>query len=175
MTSSTKIQWPRGTRISAEALRLFLSYEPSSGEFLWLVSRRGPGAKAGCEAGRIDGHGYRRIKIAGVEYAAHRLAWLHMTGKWPDNEVDHINGARLDNRWANLRDVSTAVNQHNRRGAGRNNPHGLLGVSVGYGGRFRAGIKFDGRNRHLGTYDTKEQAHSAYVQAKRQFHEGSTL
>jgi hypothetical protein len=43
--------------------------------------------------------------------AASRLAWLHMTGKWPNSEISYINGKPSDTRWANLREVTSSQNR----------------------------------------------------------------
>ena len=36
-----------------------------------------------------------------------------MYGKWPENEIDHINGIKDDNRINNLRDVTNRQNALN--------------------------------------------------------------
>ena len=93
--------------------------------------------------------------------------------------VDHINGNRGDNRLCNLRDVSRKINTQNRKSASINNSCGLLGVSehkgVGKSGRFVAGIYIEGKRKHLGVFDTAQQAHEAYLTAKRKYHEGCTI
>jgi hypothetical protein len=97
-----------------------------------------------------------------------------MTGRWPNGVVDHINGDTSDNQWSNLRDVTHSVNCQNQRRAKRSNASGLLGVSF-FDGKPRASISVDGRPIHLGTFDTPEAAHQAYVEAKRKLHAGCTI
>lgn len=108
-------------------LKELLHYDPLTGTFTWLVSR-GRLAKAGQVAGSLNGDGYWQIKIDGVTYKAHRLAWLYMKGEWPPHEVDHWDTDRGNNRWANLR---SATDEENRRNSGlpRNNTSGVRGVT----------------------------------------------
>lgn len=147
--------------LTQERLKQVVSYDPATG----LFSRD---AKAGES-------GYVRLSIDGSDYLAHRLAWLYMTGSWPKGQIDHKNGTRSDNRWDNLRDVTTRVNSQNQRKPMNTNVNtGLLG-SYRNGDRFMSKIKVNGRIVYLGTFDTPEQAHEIYVAAKRQLHEGCTL
>lgn len=116
------------------------------------------------------------VSVFSKQYRAHRLAWLWMTGKWPDNEVDHANGKRDDNRWSNLRDVPPTINRQNQRRAMSNSKTGLLGASWNARDRrFVARIKVGAKYRSLGGFDSAEAAHQAYLQAKRQLHPGCTL
>lgn len=155
------------TEITAEQLRELLDYDPESGRFTWRVAL--PGQKAGSPAGCLDSYGYVVIRIDGANRKAHRLAWLIAYGEWPDDQIDHINGDRSDNRIANLRSLTNQGNQQNRRTAHRGNSSGLLGVSPKRG-KWRAQIKVDGKKRHLGLFDTPEAAHAAYLEAKRKLH-----
>lgn len=162
--------------VNADCVRKLLNYDPSSGDFTRRVSLS-PKTPAGSLAGSIDDMGYVRIGVNGKRYRAHQLAWLYMTGEWPDEDVDHINGFRSDNRWENLRSVSRKVNLQNRRA---NNPanktSGLLGASWSrQANRWTSCIRINGKTRYLGLYDTAEEAHAAYVDAKRKFHEGCVL
>jgi len=75
-------------------------------------------------------------------------------------EIDHKNGNGLDNRRENLRSVSRAENQQNRRGLNANNTSGFIGVSP-EGNRWRATIRVSGHQRHLGYFDTAEEAAQA--------------
>lgn len=154
--------------LTAARLRELLSYDPETGVFRWRVYRA-RNARAGDVAGRIikaapdKGGGYRSIGIDGSEYLAQRLAWLHMTGEWPPAQVDHENRNRDDNAWRNLRDATRSQNQANRP-AQANNTSGFKGVAFHKGaGRWRATLG----KRHLGLFDSPEQAHAAYAEAAR--------
>jgi hypothetical protein len=140
-----------------------LAYDPESGRMRWLSSRGR--CAAGDNAGTRRRNGYLSIFFAGRRYYAHRLAVLLMTGEWPCGVVDHINGNRSDNRWANLRVVSQSENMENRRGAQVNSQTGLLGASRHAGGRFIAQATRGGKKLYLGLHDTAERAHRAYVEA----------
>lgn len=151
-----------------------LSYDPNTGEFRWL---KAPGQRSdliGSVAGGLGLDGYKKIRVDSTLYQAHRLAWLHHYGVHPNDDIDHINGVKTDNRIENLRDVPHAVNMQNIRRAHRDSSTGLLGVKV-VGGRHFAAIKLDGKAISLGGYDTAGEAHAAYVDAKRRLHEGCTL
>lgn len=155
------------TNITADKLRELLAYDPETGRFTWRIAPRGH--KAGSVAGCLDSYGYVVIRIDGANRKAHRLAWLHIHGENPDGQIDHINGKRDDNRMANLRIVTMQENQHNRLTAHRSSQTGMLGVSPKRG-RWRAQIKVDGKKLHLGMFDTPEEAHAAYLEAKRKHH-----
>jgi hypothetical protein len=68
-------------------------------------------APVGAIAGARNGRGYHQIRIGGRPYSASRLAWLYMTGKWPNSEISYINGKPSDTRWANLREVTSSQNR----------------------------------------------------------------
>lgn len=161
--------------LTADRLRQLLHYNPRTGRFTWIFARRN--VRVGNEAGHADPRGYRYISIDNRQYCGHRLAWLYMTGEWPTAIVDHLNGRKGDNRWNNLRDTSAHGNAQNLQTATTRNRLGLLGVIPPQGGRhrFKASIQVRGKSVHLGYHATAEIAHSAYIAAKRQLHEGNTL
>lgn len=141
-------------------------YSPESGTFQHR-------AKTGKlrPAGTLNSCGYIRIFIDKKAYLAHRLAWLYMHGSFPQNDIDHINGIRHDNRIENLRDVSRVANAHNRKRANKNNSHGRLGVyKVRHRWVAQLGIK--GARRYLGIFDSAVEAENAYRAAKGA-HEGA--
>jgi hypothetical protein len=152
------------SELTAAKLRDVLHYDPETGVFTWVAARQKVrvGEKAGC----IENTGYVRIRLFRRIYCAHRLAWLYMTGEWPVDFVDHINGARADNRWANLRAATKSQNMSNSRRIASNTT-GLKGVSRA-GNRFRASIQINGQARHLGSFRNAEDAHAAYLAAARQ-------
>jgi hypothetical protein len=106
-------------------------------------------------------------------YLLHRLAVQYMTGEWPMGEVDHMNGNKADNRWANLRVVSSKMNKENRRDVTKRKSRGrLLGATPLPSGRWAAYITHNYKNHFIGTYDTEEEAHNGYLQRKREIHAG---
>ena len=154
-------------------LRDLLHYEPETGAFMWRATGKGR-PPLGAPAGLVDKQsGYRCICVGGRKYA-HRLAFLYMTGSWPLHLVDHINGDRSDNRWCNLRDMPRIINQQNRRTATSGSASGLLGAHKKRG-RWSSQIKVRGQLVKLGVFDTAQDAHNAYIAAKRRFHEGCTI
>lgn len=157
-----------------EFVARILAYDAASGDFSWKESRNGRALKGGV-AGSLNQDGYIAIRIDGIAYLAHRLAFLFMTGAMPTDHVDHINGERADNRWKNLRAVSREVNAQNQRRAAKRNKSGRLGVILTDSGRFRAQIASRGQTYSLGTFSCPDAAHRAYVDAKRVLHEGGTL
>ena len=97
--------------ITYERLHEVLDYDSESGIFTWKVSRRG--CRIGSVAGCIDKHGYYVIKIDKKKYQGHRLAWMYVNGYMPENDIDHINRNKTDNRIDNLREVSRQCNLRN--------------------------------------------------------------
>ncbi len=146
-----------------------LSYDPITGVFRWLVqynSRTIVGAIAGC----FDDSGYRKIQIWGKQYYSGRLAWFYMTGHWPNGLIDHKDGNQANDVWANLREASYSESTHNRilpvgvsklRGVRRvySNPH-----------RWEARIAVGHQRKTLGTFDSAEEAHAAYLAAAENLH-----
>jgi hypothetical protein len=158
--------------LTPEYLHQLFTYDPQDGSLRWKVARS-PNVSVGKIAGSLC-TGYKRVKIDGFSYLVHRLIWLMVTGAWPKADLDHINGIRTDNRFTNLREASRALNCQNQRRAQSDNRLGILGVWA-YKKRFVAAITVNGKQRHLGVFDTAEQAHNAYVAAKRVLHLSNTL
>lgn len=148
-------------QVTAERLRELLDYDPATGIFTWRVTHWP--AVAGSAAGYIDGAGYHRITVDRVNYYAHHLAWFYVTGEWPDDEIDHRNCERDNNRFANLREATSSQNKWNTR-IRRDNTSGFKGVNKA-AGRWRAQIQHAGRQRHLGYFGTATEAHAAYCAA----------
>ena len=113
-------------KLTQERLRELLHYNPETGVFTNLVTRT-----YNCKKDDIIGHvhtsGHIRTQLCGKFYYAHRLAWMYIYGYMPENEIDHINRDRADNRIKNLREVTRQCNSRN--GSVRiNNKSGVTGV-----------------------------------------------
>jgi hypothetical protein len=155
----------KDTPLTQDRLRALLQYDPLTGIFLWAVNRKGVkiGDVAGC---RCSDHWI--ISVDGRGYYAHRLAWLYMTGKWPDPECDHENGVGDDNRWENLRECTHPENMQNISIL-PTNTSGFPGVSPS-GKRWRAHIRVRGKQLYLGSFETAAEAGVAYLEAKARLH-----
>jgi hypothetical protein len=150
--------------ITHEILLSSLHYDPETGFLTWLS-----GAIRSDRVGKMVGSngagGYIRLIIKGRGYQAHRLAWFYMTGRWPKEQIDHINLDKTDNRFVNLREATQSQNQTHRRRL-RNNKTGYTGVSVcGKNGRFIATYSRNNRNICIGSFDRPEEAYAAYLAA----------
>jgi hypothetical protein len=156
--------------MTPDRLKEITRYDPDSGFFTWALSRRRcrVGEKMGC----VAKNGYVVIRLDNTLYLAHRLAWLYQTGEWPAHQIDHINRNRADNRWSNLREVTNAENAQNKRA--KPNKSGFCGVRK-ENSKWLAEIKVNYRPIRIGLFDTPEEAHQAYIAAKRKLHVASTM
>jgi hypothetical protein len=149
------------SQLTQEYLTQLLNYDPDSGVFTWLVDQRQAGLRAGHQAG-CETRKRRIICIDYRNYPEHHLAWLFMTGSLPAEQINHANRRTSDNRWRNLR---AATHQENcwTRGKYRNNTSGYKGVSWNKRKHlWRAYIKADAKQEHLGYFETKENAARSY-------------
>ena len=161
--------------LSRDDAAAVLAYDADTGLFRW-ADVAGNGKKAGREVGTVCSTGHVLIRLGSTVRLAHRLAWLLYHGVMPAKCLDHLNGIRHDNRIANLREVTPAGNAQNLREAHRDNQTGLLGVSYWAAhAAFRADIWVTGKSIYLGSFVTAEDAHAAYLTAKRTLHSGCTI
>jgi hypothetical protein len=153
--------------MTTDELKQILHYSPETGQFTWLISK--PRIKIGNRAGTINKtNGYRQIRIDGKDYQEHRLVWLWQNGSMPSHQIDHINRIRDDNRIQNLREATTSEN-HENLGKNKSNTSGFTGVCA-VSNKWKAQITKHGKNYNLGYFQTPEEAHQAYVNAKSQLH-----
>jgi hypothetical protein len=155
-------------------LKSLLHYDPETGIFTWKTRTDVNRAWNTRYAGKVAGYNwtpppgnisYRSIRIFDWPFLGQRLAWLYMTGEWPENVVDHRDHDGLNNRWTNLRAADRPQNAANA-GALRSNKLGLRGVCLHKpSGRYRATIRANGKQRHLGHFKTAEEARAAYIAA----------
>lgn len=151
--------------ITQGRLKEVLSYDPSTGSFVWIVTRRG--LRAGSTAGGVRPDGYVRICVDGKLYYAHRLAFLFMEGEWPDDVIDHANGNPSDNRWVNLRAATQTQNLGN---TAKRKLRGYKGACFQKEKtKWRAVIQIDRKQRSLGLFDSELEAHAAYCEAAQQY------
>lgn len=156
-------------------LKTRLHYDQETGIFTWIKYIQSKN-RNGTKAGGMRADGYQAIYLRYKQYMAHRLAWLYMTGNWPNGDLDHIDGNRQNNRISNLRECTQSLNNQNQRKAKSFNTTGYLGVSYRKeNNRYRARIGLNKKVIHIGDYLTAEEAHAAYIDAKRAMHEFGTI
>lgn len=146
-----------------------IEYNPKTGVFIRKVDSSW--AKAGDICGATNSKGYIEFNILGKLVRAHRLAFFIMTGRWPTLTIDHIDGDKKNNRWANLREVDNKTNCENKKSINRNNTSGFTGVRAKNGG-YEARIKSGGKLISLGVFGSTQQAHEMYMKNKVQLHKG---
>lgn len=148
--------------ISQSKLKKYLHYDPDTGIFTKKIYR--PGTIAGCK----DDRGYILIGVDYKSYRGHRLAFLYMTGKMPE-QVDHIDRDKSNNRWSNLR-IATNSQNHINKEKQKNNTSGFKGVGFQKNRKhlktpWRVRIKVNKKEIYLGHFSTPEKAALAYNEA----------
>jgi len=155
--------------ITQTELKKRLHYNPDTGIFTWLprplesFGTVGAGKAwntrlANKPTGYVNKLGYLIIGIDDKLHKSHRLAFLYMAGEFPKDQVDHINHARGDNRWKNLREVSPQENGRNKS-LPRDNTSGSVGVSWRKSSKkWRSRIRVSGKLIHLGYFTDKADA-----------------
>lgn len=171
-----------------EQLRELLTYDPETGRLYWRerpIELFAESEKRSKEATRKAWNnqfkdkeaftttmrsGYKQGAVFNRLLFAHRVAWAIHHGKWPEDQIDHINGCRSDNRIINLRGASNAENSRNQR-LKSSNTSGFKGVSyISARSKWQAQIVVDGNKIHLGLFTSAESAHDAYATASAKHH-----
>jgi len=137
------------------------------GKLFWAVDE-GHGRASGRRVGTRNNAGYRQAMIKGKLYLEHRLIWFYVNGKWPDGILDHINRDKQDNRIENLRESTYELNQRNRT-LSKNSTTGYNGVTVLVNGKYKAQIYTNRKMKHIGCYDTIEEAITARKEGERRY------
>jgi len=150
--------------LTAARLRELLDYDPLTGIFT-NRARRGRHA-AGSVAGGLTDRGYIRIFVGGRSYRAHQLVWLHTHGRWPEDELDHHDRDKANNRLVNLREATRAFNTQNRI-----LPDGGVAFDSERG-QWRVRVRIGDRPTHLGRFGKHADAALVAHDARCIFHPG---
>jgi hypothetical protein len=159
--------------LTPQKLRQLLDYNPETGDFTWKsgVKSNFLNKRAGCK--RKDN--CIVIGLLGKSYLAHHLAWLFVYEQWPTKEIDHIDQNRSNNKISNLRDVDHRTNCQNYRIATKNNKISKILGAAYRDGRYYSRIRVGNKRITIGSFATAEEAHQAYISAKRKYHAGCTI
>lgn len=155
--------------LTQERLTEFLNYDCSTGVFT-QKKRSSRRVKVGDVAGTTKHDGYVIIRVDGVRYRAHRLAWLFMTGELPILDIDHIDRNPSNNAFSNLRLCNQSQNNENI-GLRRDNKSQFKGVCLDAAtGLWRSEIRKDGVTFWLGRHAEKDSAINARYEAELKHH-----
>lgn len=144
------------TQITQEELKRQLHYDPLTGIFTRLISNH-HSVKIGDIAGTYS-RGYIRMRVNKIRYLAHVMAWLYTYNEFPENQIDHKDGTRSNNKIDNLQKATNQENMKNRSKYS-NNMVGYTGVSyINDTNKFMARITDNGVAVFLGVYDTALEA-----------------
>lgn len=159
--------------LTQKRLKFVLRYYSQTGIFVWnvrLAQRIHVGDRV-----PVKRNQYTRIQIDGQRYYAHCLAWFYVYGVWPV-EIDHKDTVKHHNWINNLREVTRLGNNQNHRKANSNSKLDLIGVHFDKRlGKYTAQIGVNNKKIYLGAFDTAEEAHEAYLMAKRKHHSTCTI
>lgn len=152
--------------LPVERLHALFTLDRAAGTINWRTSPRygiNPGDIAGTKMNCASS--YRCVLIKRTRFYVHRIVFAMENGRWPNGDIDHINGRQDDNRPENLRESSRSQNIMNS-GPRRTNMAGVRGVRRRPKcKRWEARIGFAGKSISLGLFDTKEEASAAYASA----------
>ncbi len=165
------------TMPEASYLRECFDYDPGTGILRWkerpashfkseAATHQINSHFAGTQAGwPHDKSGRLYVELDQRPWAIARIIWKIMTGVEPPRLVDHRDKNAANDKWDNLRPASYTENACNQRGR-RNGKKGAYPDR----NRWRSVVTVNGRRFDLGTFDTEEQAHTAYVDAALRLH-----
>lgn len=121
-----------------------------------------------------NGSGYacRNVRVGSKRSTLllHRHIMARVLGRdlLPCEEVDHIDGDRLNNHRENLRIADDSQNAVNRKVSSQN-ASGYKGVTKHWN-KWRSRLRFEGKIVDLGLFPTAEEASEAYQRAAQQYY-----
>lgn len=154
--------------LTQSELRNVLQYDSETGVFVW-VNPTTTRVKTGSVAGCLGDDGYMKIQVFGKRYKSHRLAWLYQHGEFPNCEIDHINGNRVDNRISNLRLATSKQNKENVK-LKSTNTSGYRGIHWDKERqKWMAYVTSNRKFHNIGRFDDVNDAIKAVTEARNQF------
>ena len=137
--------------ITVDEVREAFDYDEETGQLIWKIAPCNR-VSIGDVAGSYDKNGYRRTGYKGGTYFIHRLVFGYVHGKFPSNDIDHIDGDPANNRISNLRSVSRQENLKNTK-LSKNNSSGVGGVYWNKKtSKWETAIGIKGKKSYLGLF-----------------------
>lgn len=154
--------------LTQEQLKARVKYDLDTGIFTWAITG-GARSKQGDIAGCFNNKGYWCIRIGDKAYKAHRLAFLYVLGKFPEKQVDHIDGNKANNSWCNLRECTNSQNQMNT-GISKRNSSLDKGIFKNPCGKYRVQLGINNKKCYLGLFTDLEEARKVVREFREQLH-----
>lgn len=151
--------------LTQHRLKELLHYNPETGIFTRKTINKGH--ITGSVNNNGSGKKYIVIRVDNKLHYAHRLAWMYMTGEFPEIEIDHIDGNGCNNIFYNIRVAGKQENNKNSR-LQKNNTSGCTGVVI-VKNRWIAQVMVNGKNKYLGSYIERWDAISARMSANNKY------
>jgi len=134
--------------LSFEEAQSYFTYNSDTGALLYKKKTSNK-ITIGDPVGSDNGAGYIKLSFKKRNYYAHRVIWLLMTGKWPKDQIDHVDHDRSNNKWDNLKAATNKTNGKNQS-LKINNMSGISGVHFNKRSKYWQGsIKVDGKHHYL--------------------------
>lgn len=138
----------------------YITYDPEEGSLFRKDLNR--------YVGTLSKVGYYTFTFNKKSYYNHRVAFYLMVGRWP-TQVDHINGLKTDNRWINLREVTSRQQATNKVGWSKSGYKGVSWSKVKE--KYHSRVRFMDKVYHVGYFDDILDAKRAYDLKAQQLHE----
>ena len=150
---------------SQERLKALFLYNKDTGSLKRI--------KCGSESLSLSTNGYIRVWIDTSHFSAARVIFKYVTGEEPYGDMDHIDGARTNNAWHNLRVVTRSENMQNAKRSALNTS-GVTGVTFDkVNDKWQAQITVNYKNIKIGRFNSIDDAIAARrdAETKHGFHE----
>jgi hypothetical protein len=158
--------------ITKQQLSETFAIDLDQGKFFWKNVSKYHNTLNGLEAGnaqKTHSKVYWVISLNGKKHKRSRLMFLYVNDRFPTPCVDHINGNSLDDRIQNLREASLLENAWNHKMRKRqiDLPMGVRSMA---NGKFQARIGYQGKQLHLGVFETPDEAKTIYETKRKELY-----
>jgi hypothetical protein len=153
-----------------------LRLNAETGKLFWIQPPKYHPDLIGKEAGCLQKNqkkNYWIVQVNGKKYRRSHIVFYFANGYWAKPCIDHINGDSTDDRPTNLRQATSTQNawNHKKRARRIQLP---IGVRKLASGKFQARIGYFGKQIHLGSFQSPDEASTIY-QSKRKNHHSKRL
>lgn len=142
--------------LTQDYVKSIFNYNEITGVLKWRVNRHRVFKGKTCNS--LDRDGYKRVTVDGKGYRVHRIIWLYVYGYMPENQIDHKDQVKTNNKIENLREVSFSCSSQNRDNF-KSNTSGVKGISWNNNNKkWKVTIMNDCKNIHGGYFSFFDEA-----------------